>query len=242
MSICSDHVRPSYSRIRNTPPDRQAIGLILQSACLCSDRSTACCSTSKTVPCTCATTNRTQVHRHRRERGMWPLWKKSEDAPEPKSASPTLASTPAGEDLTVPSHRERSITSGEDRRPYAAPIVDHSAGGTIATSSTASSSDTPAEHGAHSSPPQGSAGPSLAIIPTTAFLLGFAAGAYNNASRAGLIFMAENAHRRPDTVQGWFFYNKTKVSQRRCTHSNPCDAIHHAGGPGPGRGPSRSCV
>lgn len=182
------------------------------------------------------------IHRHRRERDMWPLWKKSEDATKPKSASPTLASTSASEDLTVPSYRERSSRSGEDGRPYAAPIVNSSAAGTIATSSSASSSTILAEQGAHSSPSEGSAGPSLAIIPTTAFLIGFAAGAYNNASRAGLIFMAENAHRRPDTVQGWFFYNKTKVSQRQCTHSYPCDAVHHAGGPGSGRGQSRSCV
>lgn len=52
-------------------------------------------------------------------------------------------------------------------------------------------------------------GPSLAI-PMTGSSIGFVAGFYTAAKRAGLVFMAENAHRRPDTVQGWYFYNKTK--------------------------------
>jgi hypothetical protein len=55
------------------------------------------------------------------------------------------------------------------------------------------------------------AGPIVAI-PFTGFALGFGAGVYQSAKRASLVFMAENAHRRPDTVQGWYFYNKTKVS------------------------------
>lgn len=54
-------------------------------------------------------------------------------------------------------------------------------------------------------------GPLLAI-PATAFAIGFGAGLYQAAKRSSLVFMAENAHRRPDTVQGWYFYNKTKVS------------------------------
>lgn len=54
------------------------------------------------------------------------------------------------------------------------------------------------------------AGP-LWSIPVTGFALGFCAGMYQSANRASLVFMAENAHRRPDTVQGWYFYNKTKV-------------------------------
>ncbi|PWN90480.1 hypothetical protein FA10DRAFT_266951 [Acaromyces ingoldii] len=53
------------------------------------------------------------------------------------------------------------------------------------------------------------AGP-LWSIPVTGFALGFCAGMYQSANRASLVFMAENAHRRPDTVQGWYFYNKTK--------------------------------
>ena len=54
-------------------------------------------------------------------------------------------------------------------------------------------------------------GPELAI-PMTGATLGFVAGFYTAATRSGLVFMAENAHRRPNTVQGWYFYNKTKVS------------------------------
>ena len=48
-------------------------------------------------------------------------------------------------------------------------------------------------------------------FPILSFTLGFGTGMYQSASRAGLVFMAENAHRRPETVQGWYFYNKTKV-------------------------------
>ncbi|UZJ54707.1 hypothetical protein CBS101457_004027 [Exobasidium rhododendri] len=50
----------------------------------------------------------------------------------------------------------------------------------------------------------------MLAIPLTGFTLGFGAGLYGGAKRSSLVFMAENAHRRPDTVQGWFFYNKTK--------------------------------
>lgn len=53
-------------------------------------------------------------------------------------------------------------------------------------------------------------GPTLGI-PVTGAAIGFGAGFYQSAKRAGLVFLAENAHRRPDTVQGWYFYNKTKV-------------------------------
>jgi hypothetical protein len=54
------------------------------------------------------------------------------------------------------------------------------------------------------------AGPAMGI-PLAGAILGFSTGFYQAAKRAGLVFMAENAHRRPDTVQGWYFYNKTKV-------------------------------
>jgi hypothetical protein len=56
-------------------------------------------------------------------------------------------------------------------------------------------------------------GPMMAI-PLTGFILGFGAGLYQAANRSSLVFMAENAHKRPDTVQGWYFYNKTKVRER----------------------------
>ncbi|KAJ1029642.1 hypothetical protein NDA13_002885 [Ustilago tritici] len=48
------------------------------------------------------------------------------------------------------------------------------------------------------------------VLPTTAFGLGLVSGVLTASKRAGLVFMAENAHRLPDTVQGWYFYSKTK--------------------------------
>ncbi|CAO1614675.1 unnamed protein product [Jaminaea pallidilutea] len=48
------------------------------------------------------------------------------------------------------------------------------------------------------------------VIPLTSFGIGFVSGMVNGGSKASLVFLAENAHRRPDTVQGWYFYNKTK--------------------------------
>ncbi|KAG9126830.1 hypothetical protein FRC07_001782 [Ceratobasidium sp. 392] len=41
---------------------------------------------------------------------------------------------------------------------------------------------------------------------TAGVVLGIARGA----RQASLRFLAENAHRRPTTVQGWYFYKKTK--------------------------------
>ncbi|CBQ71897.1 conserved hypothetical protein [Sporisorium reilianum SRZ2] len=48
------------------------------------------------------------------------------------------------------------------------------------------------------------------VLPSTAFGLGLVSGVLTSGKRAGLVFMAENAHRLPDTVQGWYFYSKTK--------------------------------
>lgn len=48
------------------------------------------------------------------------------------------------------------------------------------------------------------------VLPTTAFGLGLVSGVLTSGKKAGLVFMAENAHRLPDTVQGWYFYSKTK--------------------------------
>ncbi|CAD6911926.1 unnamed protein product [Tilletia controversa] len=52
--------------------------------------------------------------------------------------------------------------------------------------------------------------PETLRIPLTAMGIGFISGCFTSASRASTVFMAENAHRQPDTVQGWYFYNKTK--------------------------------
>ncbi|KAK0551720.1 hypothetical protein OC846_001925 [Tilletia horrida] len=59
-------------------------------------------------------------------------------------------------------------------------------------------------------PPPPRFDPETLRIPLTAMGLGFVSGVFSSASRASMVFMAENAHRQPDTVQGWYFYNKTK--------------------------------
>ncbi|KAN0063163.1 hypothetical protein ACQY0O_004327 [Thecaphora frezii] len=48
------------------------------------------------------------------------------------------------------------------------------------------------------------------LLPMSAFGFGFVSGLTSAGKRASLVFMAENAHRLPDTVQGWYFYSKTK--------------------------------
>lgn len=40
--------------------------------------------------------------------------------------------------------------------------------------------------------------------------MGTAIGLVRGSRAAGLRFLAENAHRPPTTVRGWYFYNKTK--------------------------------
>ncbi|CAK9786445.1 hypothetical protein CC85DRAFT_287078 [Cutaneotrichosporon oleaginosum] len=49
----------------------------------------------------------------------------------------------------------------------------------------------------------------LASTPMAA-TIGFFLGARRGAVRARLRFLAENAHRQPTTVQGWYFYTKTR--------------------------------
>ncbi|TFY83935.1 hypothetical protein EWM64_g51 [Hericium alpestre] len=48
------------------------------------------------------------------------------------------------------------------------------------------------------------------ILPGGAMALGTAIGLVRGSRAAGLRFLAENAHRPPKTVKGWYFYNKTK--------------------------------
>ncbi|KAI5449059.1 hypothetical protein NCC49_005363 [Naganishia albida] len=50
----------------------------------------------------------------------------------------------------------------------------------------------------------------LLILPPTALLLGAFIGVSRGGTRARLRFLAENAHRQPTTVQGWYFYTKTR--------------------------------
>ncbi|GAA5831783.1 hypothetical protein JCM11251_003880 [Rhodosporidiobolus azoricus] len=48
------------------------------------------------------------------------------------------------------------------------------------------------------------------VIPVAAFVFGFTSGLVSSSKLASKQFLAENAHRLPTTVQGWYFYQKTK--------------------------------
>ena len=48
------------------------------------------------------------------------------------------------------------------------------------------------------------------LVPCAAFTVGSAIGLVRGGRMASLQFLAENVHRPPTTVQGWYFYNKTK--------------------------------
>ncbi|GAA5846789.1 hypothetical protein JCM5353_004675 [Sporobolomyces roseus] len=48
------------------------------------------------------------------------------------------------------------------------------------------------------------------LIPSAAFAFGFTSGIVSSSKLASKQFLAENAHRLPTTVQGWYFYQKTK--------------------------------
>lgn len=50
----------------------------------------------------------------------------------------------------------------------------------------------------------------LVLAPTCAFLFGFCSGAITRSKLASRQFLAENAHRLPSTMPGWYFYQKTK--------------------------------
>src|SRR5258705_258981 len=50
----------------------------------------------------------------------------------------------------------------------------------------------------------------MLVIPMTGMIVGSAIGIVRGAGAASLSFMAENAHRPPRTVEGWYFYKKTK--------------------------------
>lgn len=45
---------------------------------------------------------------------------------------------------------------------------------------------------------------------TASLVVGFGMGSIRAFRKTGLRFLAENAHRAPTTVGGWYFYNKTK--------------------------------
>lgn len=52
--------------------------------------------------------------------------------------------------------------------------------------------------------------PNLLSIPALSTLVGFISGLASSAQLSSLQFTAENAHRQPRTLRGWYFYQKTK--------------------------------
>src|SRR5690348_16164592 len=50
----------------------------------------------------------------------------------------------------------------------------------------------------------------VVLTSTLAALFGFLTGSYTGGQRSSLQYLAENAHRLPRTVQGWYFYHKRK--------------------------------
>jgi len=52
--------------------------------------------------------------------------------------------------------------------------------------------------------------PRYYLLPGSAIIVGTVIGLMRGSRRASLQFLAENVHRPPRTVQGWYFYNKTK--------------------------------
>ncbi|TBU32880.1 hypothetical protein BD311DRAFT_713923 [Dichomitus squalens] len=48
------------------------------------------------------------------------------------------------------------------------------------------------------------------LLPGAAVLTGVTIGLFRGSRTASLRFLAENAHRTPKTVRGWYLYNKTK--------------------------------
>lgn len=52
--------------------------------------------------------------------------------------------------------------------------------------------------------------PDIILIPLSASLFGFISGLLTSSKLSSKQYLAENAHRLPTTVQGWYFYQKTK--------------------------------
>ena len=48
------------------------------------------------------------------------------------------------------------------------------------------------------------------VLPVVCASVGMALGFYRGGRMASLRFLAENAHRAPKTIKGWYLYNKTK--------------------------------
>lgn len=132
-------------------------------------------------------------------------WSKSGEGSGSEARSSTSKSTPASPPPPPPT--TRTPTAGSSKTgPAASPPHTH----------PHNAIDLSPE--LFQKPPPAEASPQTLIsclsptIPLTAFGVGLASGIFTNASKASLVFLAENAHRKPTTMQGWYFYNKTKVS------------------------------
>lgn len=68
-----------------------------------------------------------------------------------------------------------------------------------------SSSDSQAPYSIHVEVP-----PRFYVLPGAAMVVGTALGLARGSRAAGLRFLAENAHRPPTTLKGWYLYKKTK--------------------------------
>ncbi|KAI6047122.1 hypothetical protein EDC04DRAFT_588104 [Pisolithus marmoratus] len=52
------------------------------------------------------------------------------------------------------------------------------------------------------------------VLPVSAAAIGTIIGVVRGSRMAALRFLAENAHRPPTTIRGWYLYNKTKNYRR----------------------------
>lgn len=52
--------------------------------------------------------------------------------------------------------------------------------------------------------------PRLVLMTTIGSMWGFAIGSYLGGKQTAFQYLAENAHKLPTTVQGWYFYHRTK--------------------------------
>ncbi|KAI0750694.1 hypothetical protein C8Q80DRAFT_1153496 [Daedaleopsis nitida] len=72
------------------------------------------------------------------------------------------------------------------------------------------SSDSPPEHDDEQSAIHIDVPRRYYILPGAAVLTGITIGLFRGSRAASLRFLAENAHRTPKTVRGWYLYNKSK--------------------------------
>ncbi|WFD30203.1 hypothetical protein MSPP1_001220 [Malassezia sp. CBS 17886] len=97
--------------------------------------------------------------------------------------------------------------TGRREEAAAAPYSDAQASAPVAADSSSGAPRLAVERG---EPKQAVYLPFTSILVLSSFGVGFLSGMVSGAQNTALRYLAENAHRRPETVQGWYFYNKTK--------------------------------